>query len=124
MLLSVVQNRGDSLLFIPVEIFVSLPTRLSILVGVVTQIRRVRVILFSDLLLLLHDCLVALSGLVLVLDNILLLKLTHALDLVKVNHETFIVSMQRLDALTAEDVQVIRAVEVLDALGMLLTKLL
>ena len=82
------------------------------------------VFFFSNLLLLLHNCLVTLSGLILILDDILLLKLAHALDLIKVDHEAFIVSMQRLYALTAEDVQVIRAVEVLDTLGVLLAELL
>ena len=79
---------------------------------------------FSNLLLLLHNCLVTLSGLILIFDDILLLKLAHALNLIEVDHEAFIVSMQRLYALTAEDVQVVRAIEVLDALRVLLTKLL
>jgi hypothetical protein len=60
--------------------------------------------------------LVALASLILVLDDVLLLELTHALDLVQVNYEAFVVSMQRLDALSTKDIQVIGAIEVLDAL--------
>ena len=70
------------------------------------------------------DGFVALPGLVLVLHDVLLLKLAHALDLIKVDHEALIVSMEWLDALTAEYVQVVRAVEVLDTLWVLLTELL
>lgn len=62
---------------------------------------------FSNLLLLLHNRLVSLSGLILILDDVLLLKLTHALDLIQVDYEAFIVPMQRLYALTAEDVQMV-----------------
>ena len=62
---------------------------------------------FSNLLLLLHNRLVTLSGLILIFNYILLLKLAHALDLIQVDYEAFIVSMQRLYALTAEDVQMV-----------------
>ena len=73
------------------------------------------------MLLLLHDCLVSFAGLVLVFNDILLLKLAHALNFIEVNNEAFIIAMQGLYALTAEDVQVVRAVEMLHALRMLLT---
>lgn len=68
----------------------------------------------------LGDRFVALAGLILVLDNVLLLELTHALDFVKVHHEALVVSVQRLDALAAEDVQVVRAIEMLDTFRVLL----
>ena len=71
-----------------------------------------------------HDGLVALSGLVLVLDDVLLLELAHALDLVEVDDEALFVTVERLDALAAEDVEVVGAVEVLDALRVLLAELL
>lgn len=70
------------------------------------------------------EILVALAGLILVLDDVLLLELAHALDFVEVNDEALVVSMLGLDALTAEDIQVIGAVEVLYALGVQLAKLL
>lgn len=68
----------------------------------------------------LGDCLVTLAGLILVLDNVLLLELTHALDFVKVYNEALVVPVQRLDALAAEDVQMVRAIEVLDTFRVLL----
>ena len=68
--------------------------------------------------------LVALAGLVLILDDILLLQLAHALNLVQVHYEALFVAVQRLDALTAKDVQVIRTVKVLDALWVNLAQLL
>ena len=71
-----------------------------------------------------EDGLVSLSCLVLVLDNVLLLKLAHALNLIQVDDEALIVSMEWLDALSAENVQVIRTVEVLDTFWMNLTELL
>ena len=67
--------------------------------------------------------LVALAGLVLILDDVLLLQLAHALDLIQVNNEAFLVTMQWLDTLTAENVQMVGAIEMLDALWMLLTEL-
>ena len=67
--------------------------------------------------------LVALAGLVLILDDVLLLQLTHALDLIQVHNEAFLVTMQWFDTLTAENVQMVGAVEMLDALWMLLTEL-
>ena len=73
---------------------------------------------------MLHDCLVTLSCLILIFDDVLLLELAHALNFIEVYDEAFIVTMQRLYALTAEDVQVIRAVEVLNALRVLFTKFL
>jgi len=63
---------------------------------------------------LLEDGLVALPGLLLVLDDVLLLELAHALDFIQVNNEALIVAVEWLDALAAENVQVIRAIEVLD----------
>ena len=61
---------------------------------------------------------------ILVFHDVLLLELTHALDLVEIDNEALIVSVERLDTLATEDVQMVTAVEVLDALGMLLAKLL
>jgi len=55
----------------------------------------------------LRDCLVSLASLVLVLDDVLLLELTHALDLVKVDNKALVVAMQRLDALSTENVQMV-----------------
>ena len=72
---------------------------------------------------LLEDGLVALSSLVLILHNVLLLKLAHALNFVKVDDEALVISMKWLDAFAAEDVQVVRAVEMLDTLWVLLAKL-
>ena len=46
------------------------------------------------------------------------------MDFIEVNHEAFIVPMEWLDALSAENVQVVRAVEVLDTLRVLFTELL
>ena len=82
------------------------------------------VCLTSRSLLLHEDGLVSLSCLVLVLDNVLLLKLAHTLNLIQVDNEALIVSMEWLDALAAENVQVVRTVEVLDTLWMLLAELL
>jgi len=59
----------------------------------------------------------------LVLHDVLLLELTHALDLVKIDDEALIISVQWLDTLAAKDVQMIGAIEVLDTFGMLLAKL-
>lgn len=59
-----------------------------------------------------------------ILDDVLLLELAHALDLIEVDHEALVVAVERLNALPAEDVQVVRAVEVLDTLGVLLAELL
>lgn len=72
---------------------------------------------------MLKDSLVALPRLVLVLHNVLLLKLAHALDLIQVYHEALIIPMEWLDALTTENVQMVRAIEVLDTLWVLLTQL-
>ena len=78
---------------------------------------------FSLILLSSLNSFVSFTSLVGVLDNVLLLKLTHALDLVQVDNETFVITMKWLDALSAEDRQVIRAVEVLDTLWVLITEL-
>ena len=67
-------------------------------------------------MLSLGNSFVALASLILILDDVLLLQLAHTLDLVKVYHEALVVAVQRLDALPAENVKMIRAVEVLDAL--------
>ena len=56
-----------------------------------------------------------------VLHNVLLLELPHALNFVQIDYETFIVSVQRLDALSTENVEMVRAVKVLHSLRMLLT---
>ena len=74
--------------------------------------------------MLLHNSLVALSSLVLVLDDVLLLELPHALNLIQIDNEALIVSMKRLDTLSAENVQMVRAVEVLDTFRMYLAELL
>lgn len=73
---------------------------------------------------MLEDGFVALPGLLLVLDDVLLLELAHALDFIQVNNEALIVAVEWLDALAAENVQVIRAIEVLDTFWVLLTELL
>ena len=52
---------------------------------------------------------------------ILLLQFAHFLDFIKVHHEACLQVVQVFDALTAEDRGVLTAVEVLDALLMLLT---
>ena len=75
-------------------------------------------------MLLLHNSLVALSSLILVLDDVLLLELPHALNLIQIDNEALIVSMKRLDTLSAENVQMVRAVEVLDTFRMYLAELL
>jgi len=72
----------------------------------------------------LSDVLVALAGLVLILDDVLLLELAHALDLVQVHDEALLVAVQWLDTLSTENVEVIAAVEVLDALWVNLAELL
>ena len=68
--------------------------------------------------------LVALSGLFLVLDDVLLLQVTHALDLVQIHNETLVVAVFLLDALTAEDCHVVRAVEMLHSFRMNFAQLL
>ena len=55
----------------------------------------------------LGDGLVALSRLILVLDDVLLLKVTHALDFVQVDHKALVVAVQHLNALATEDRQVV-----------------
>ena len=45
--------------------------------------------------------------LLLVLDDVLHLQLTHALDFIEIYHEAFIVSVKRLNALSAEDSQMV-----------------
>ena len=71
----------------------------------------------------LNDSLVALASLLSILDNILLLELTHPLNLIQVDHEAIIVRMERLDALPAENVLCTGTVKVLDALWMNFTEL-
>lgn len=51
------------------------------------------------------------------------LKLTHALNLIEVNNKTLIVGVILLDALTAKDCFVVRAIKVLHTLRMLAAKL-
>ena len=59
---------------------------------------------------------VALTGLVLVLVNVLKLQLAHPLDFVEVDDETLFVSMVWFDALATKNRQMVGAVEVLDSL--------
>ena len=70
------------------------------------------------------EILVALAGLVLVLGDVLLLQLAHALDFVQVDHEALVIAVKRLDALPAEDGQMVATVEVLHALGVDLAQFL
>jgi len=74
-------------------------------------------------LLLLQNGLVPLASLVLILDDILLLKLSHALNFIQVNDEALIITMEGLDALATENVEMVRTVEVLDAFRMNLAEL-
>ena len=76
----------------------------------------------SQLLLIVSDGLVPLAGLILVLDDVLLLQLPHPLYFVQIYNEALIITVERLDAFTAENVQVIRAIEVLDTLRMYLAQ--
>jgi hypothetical protein len=78
---------------------------------------------FSLVEVSLGNCFVALASLILILDDILLLELAHALDFVQVDHKALIVAMQRLDTLSTENVQVIGAVEMFNTLGVLLAEL-
>ena len=75
----------------------------------------------SNLLSMRVGIFIALASLVLIFKDILDLELSHALNLIQVDDEAFIISMQRLDALSAEYCQMIWTVEVLYALMMLLT---
>jgi len=43
----------------------------------------------------------------LVFEDVLLLQVSHPLDFVQVNHEALVIAVQLLDALTAEDGQVV-----------------
>ena len=52
------------------------------------------------------------------------MQLAHLFDFVKVNHETFLVSVLILDALTAKYRLMVRAVEVPDSLAVLKAQLL
>ena len=70
------------------------------------------------------DGLVALASLVDVLDNVLLLQLAHTLNLIQVDNKAFVVAMKRLDTLPAENIQVVGAVKMFDALRMNLAQLL
>ena len=72
----------------------------------------------------LGDGLVALAGLVRVLNDVLLLQLAHALNLIEVHNEALIVTMKRLDTLPAKDVEMVRTIEMHDALRMLIAQLL
>jgi hypothetical protein len=62
---------------------------------------------------------VALTSLILVLDHILLLQLAHTLDLIQIHHKALLVRVLLLNALTAENSGVVRAVEMLHAVRML-----
>ena len=59
-----------------------------------------------------------------ILNHILLLKLSHPLNFIKVHHEALLVSMIGLDTLPAENSEMVRAIKMLDSLRMLLTKLI
>ena len=50
---------------------------------------------------------VPLTGLVLILENVLLLQLPHALNLIQINNEALLVPVLWLDALPAKDGQVV-----------------
>ena len=50
---------------------------------------------------------VPLTGLVLILENVLLLQLSHTLNLIQINNEALLVSVLWLDALPAKDGQVV-----------------
>ena len=67
----------------------------------------------------LRSVLVALASLILVLDHVLLLQLSHALNLVQINDEACVVRVVQLDALSTKNGKVVRTVEVLDSLWML-----
>ena len=69
------------------------------------------------------NCLVSFASLFLILDDVLHLKLAHTLDFIEIYHETLIISMKRFNALSTEDCQMIRTVEVLDSLWMFLAQL-
>ena len=71
-----------------------------------------------------QSLLVPLACLIHVLCDIFLLKLAHALDLIEIDNEARVIRVMNPDALAAEYSEVIGAVEVLDALGMLLAQLL
>ena len=66
---------------------------------------------------------IAFASLLLVLDDVLLLQLAHALDFIQINDKTLILWVTLLDALTAEYYHVIWAVKVLHTISMLLAKL-
>lgn len=66
--------------------------------------------------------LVSLTGLLLILGDVLLLKLSHALDLVQIDNEAFVIAMELLDTLTTENGGVVTAVEMLDSFGVVLAQ--
>jgi len=66
---------------------------------------------------------VAFARLFLILLDVKLLQLPHPLNLVEVHYETLVVRVVLLDALSAKNCQMIRAVEMLDPLGVVFTKL-
>ena len=68
--------------------------------------------------------LVPFAGLVGVLADVLLLEVAHSLDFVEIDDEALFFAVVLLDALAAEDGVVVRAVEVADALLVLLTQFL
>ena len=61
----------------------------------------------SNLLSMRIRIFITLTSLVLIFKDILDLKLPHALNLIQVYYEALIVSMERLDALSAENRQMI-----------------
>ena len=76
----------------------------------------------TEVLLSIKNLLVSLSSLILVLGDVLLLKLSHSLDFIQVYYEALIVGVLDLDALSAENAQVIGAIKVLYTLGVKLTQ--
>ena len=68
--------------------------------------------------------LVPLASLLHILRDVLTLKLPHALNLVQVDDEALIIRMVLLDALSAKDRFVVRAIEMHNTLWMLTAKLI
>lgn len=67
--------------------------------------------------------LVALASLLLVLEDVLLLELTHALDFVEVDDEALLLLVKQLNAFAAKESHVLAAIKVLDPVGVLLAQL-
>jgi hypothetical protein len=63
-------------------------------------------------------------SLFLILLNVLLLQLSHPLNLIEVHHETFIIRVELFDALSTENCQMIRTVKMFHSLWMIITQFL